>query len=61
MSIPDDVLKMIVALQADRKYGPYEMHLPDEYIISKGGNPNNYPELEGHPGWRVVRANEDKK
>jgi hypothetical protein len=51
-----DIKEMIKALQRDRKYGPYVMYLPDEAIRRMGGNPEDYPTLEGYPNVRVVTA-----
>jgi len=49
-----DVHKMIKILQADKLHGPALMYLPDSGIVAMGGDPNDYPELEGYPGVRVV-------
>jgi hypothetical protein len=55
-SILEDVLKMIEVLQRDKKYGSYVMYLPDAFITAQGGDPDDYPMLEGHPGIRVVEV-----
>jgi hypothetical protein len=55
-SIREDVERMIALLEWDRGHGPYMMYLPDEMLIAWGRDPNDYPELEGHPGIRVVIA-----
>lgn len=52
--IIDDVRKMIEACQRDKLHGPAVLYLPDSGIIELGGDPNDYPELEGFPGIRVV-------
>ena len=52
--ILDDVMSMIETLKANRRHSPSLMYLPDEGIRTLGGDPNDYPELEGYPGLRVV-------
>lgn len=56
MSAIDDVIKMIDALEADARFSSYQLHLPDEWLIKHGYDPNDYPELEGHSGYRVIEA-----
>lgn len=53
--ILDDVKAMIRALERDKQHGPGLMYLPDTSIRELGGNPDDYPELEGSPGVRVVQ------
>lgn len=53
-TIMEAVLKMIAALQRDRLYNPTLFYLPDRAITAMGGNPEDYPMLEGYPGVRVV-------
>lgn len=55
-SILADVQKMIQQIQIDRKYKPLEMYLSDDAIRALGGDPEDYPTLEGYPGVRVVRG-----
>lgn len=52
--IKDDVIATLEALQRGTKYEPPLMYLPDSTIIRLGGNPDDYPMLEGYPGVRVV-------
>lgn len=49
-SIMADVLAMLDALNRDKLHGPAVMYLPDDGIVAMGGNPNDYPEIEGCPG-----------
>lgn len=53
-AIMADVLKMIETLQQESKFGPALFYLPDSAIVRMGGNPGDYPMLEGYPGVRVV-------
>jgi hypothetical protein len=46
---------MITLLENDKRRSPFELYLPDASVIALGGNPSDYPELEGSPGVRVVR------
>jgi hypothetical protein len=50
--IADDINEMIEALQRSKVHGPYEMHLPDEFIIAHGGNPEDYEVVA--PGFRRI-------
>ena len=53
--IYEEVLKMVETLKK-AKYSPFELHLSDETLQDMGYDPNDYPELEGYPGWRKVKA-----
>lgn len=50
----DDVIAMMKALQSNAQYEPPIVYMPDSTIIALGGDPNDWPELEGFPGVRVV-------
>ncbi len=50
---------MIRQLQ-NKDLGPYTFYYPDETIRLMGGDPNDYPQLEGHPGVRMVEANREE-
>ncbi len=55
-SIQEDILKMIERLQDETLKSPCTFYIPDESIRLMGGNPEDYPELEGHLGVRKVEA-----
>lgn len=52
----EDVQTMLKRLSEDTAYGPTLMYLPDEAVRRLGGDPNDYPELEGYPGLRVIES-----
>ena len=56
MSNEDDVLKMVEHMQQDAKYGPFELYCTDKMLRQMGFTPEDYPELEGYPGVRVLRS-----
>jgi hypothetical protein len=55
-NVLSDVLKMIETLKKDRSRSPGVMYLPDEGLCKMGLDPNDYPQLEGYPGVRVVEV-----
>jgi hypothetical protein len=55
-----DILKMIETIRNDKKLGPFTMHLYDATLRAIGYDPNDYPELEGEPGVRVISAQTTK-
>jgi hypothetical protein len=50
--IIEDVKAMIAAIESDKAHRPSLLYIPDEGIISLGGNPELHKELI--PGVRIV-------
>lgn len=51
-----EILTMLLALQRAKEHDPLTFYYSDEIVVALGGNPEDYPELEGYPGVRVVPA-----